>query len=746
MISPRHIATQADLSPFYTREYPQLFDYELAFTQRYRAVENEPPAAREAAMVAFQFPHILVPMQPGDLLAGRIAYPKVAVGPQAVGVGYSCPIRELTRDVGNGKYTGQSAEKARALIEFWQPRRTQTKVREAFPAWLQELMPSDEWAWEAGETFPLYRIAGLQFSYETLLELGIGGLREQIAARSPQPDGALAQGFHAALGVLVSSMRRYEQDIRARLTGQTLSVADRNAFAQVADDLEHLQTKAPTSFRQACQLMWLYSLHAGVWNYGRLDEDLGPFLAEDLDRGVLTEEAATVLLQSLFKLMHAYDNRFDNRVMVGGKGRQYEEDADRFAVLAMEAVLRNRLNQPQLSLRFYEGQNPVLYEKALEVIGAGCTFPILYNDERAVADVMKAHGLDEQTALQWLPYGCGETMILNQSVATPNAIINLPEILNRTLAYAVKKPKQAKTFDAFFDLYARRVDALMRAGAFVQKIQYDVVGQTLPFLFISLLYDDCLERGRGLLEGGVRYLSGTNETYGNITCSDALTAIKQRVYQKNKYTLAQLKKALDADFENAQALREDLLRAPKFGNDNEAADAMARRVHEQVCLSASSHAKEARLDHYLVVIINNWANTLLGRFTGATADGRKQGESLSNANNPSAGMDRSGTTAFLNSLLKLDSDVHAGSVQNMKFAPSLFGRDLPRLKALMGAYWKQGGSQAMITVVSRKDLEAAMREPEKWGHLMVRVGGFSMRFVELDRDVQLDILARTLNE
>jgi pyruvate-formate lyase len=118
---------------------------------------------------------------------------------------------------------------------------------------------------------------------------------------------------------------------------------------------------------------------------------------------------------------------------------------------------------------------------------------------------------------------------------------------------------------------------------------------------------------------------------------------------------------------------------------------------------------------------------------------------MANGNNPASGADRSGTTAFLRSLVRLDPALHAGAVQNMKFARELFGARRREAEALLGTYFALGGTQAMITVVGRDDLEAAMREPERWGQLMVRVGGFSARFVELSAAVQHEILERTLN-
>ena len=133
-----------------------------------------------------------------------------------------------------------------------------------------------------------------------------------------------------------------------------------------------------------------------------------------------------------------------------------------------------------------------------------------------------------------------------------------------------------------------------------------------------------------------------------------------------------------------------------------------------------------------------------GEHTAATPDGRRAGEPLANGNGPTAGNDRSGVTAFLNSIVKPDPSLHAGYVHNMKFSKQMFGADRPKLEALLDTYWANGGTQAMITVVSRGDLESAMKEPEKYANLIVRVGGFSARFVDLARGVQEDLLKRTL--
>ncbi len=218
------------------------------------------------------------------------------------------------------------------------------------------------------------------------------------------------------------------------------------------------------------------------------------------------------------------------------------------------------------------------------------------------------------------------------------------------------------------------------------------------------------------------------------------------MFVQQRCSLPEILRALRANFVGHEELLRACRAVLKYGNDEALADEMASKVHQHICTVTRDQAARVGLDSYLVVIINNWANVVLGRHVGASADGRLAGEAMANANNPTPGSDTRGVSAFLNSLATLDPSIHAGAVQNMKFGKEWFcPNNRPKFEALLRTYFQRGGTQAMITVVSRDDLEAAMREPEKWGHLLVRMGGFSIRFVELPPDAQREVLARTLH-
>ncbi len=744
-------------------DWAQHLDTELALTDAHRRHADAHPAVRELSCLQVLFPAVFQPIGDADLFAGRIFYPLVAFGPEPFGLGYNCATDAVQRLMARYAPAGRNREQVDAMLEYWRGRTTAQKCRAAFPLDVIQALPSDAWTEDVAPAFPLYRMGGSVLDYGKLVRLGVPGLKAEIARRQAAvgadnaDSAAFLNGLHGALDVFERSLRFYGAQALS-LASDCPDAIRKAELARIASACEALRSRAPATFFEACQLIWLYVLHAGTWNYGRMDMYLGPILSCDLDSGAIDEQEALRLLCNWWSLIKAYDNLSNNRVFIGGRGRPDERACDRFALLAIEASRRVRLNQPQLSLRFYKGQNSCLMNAALTALGEGCTFPILYNDDVNVPAVASAFGVPEVEAISYTPFGCGEYVIEHRSFGSPNGVINLAKILELVLHNGFDPIAQRQSgpttgeltqFGSFEDLwraYAAQTEYFVAALADQQRIEYDVTGQDANFLFLSALYDDCIARGRPLLGGGVRYLGGTLETYGNITAADALLAIKDVVYDRQIFSLTELVEACDANFEGYSDIHRALLAAPKYGNDDDRADAMAVRVHKHICRATTEQSRRVGLASYLVVIINNWSYAVFGRVTGATTDGRRAGQPLSNANNPSAGMDRNGPTAFLNSLVKLSPALHAGAVQNMKFSKEMFSRHRSRLEALLMGYWNRGGAQAMITVVSAADLKAAIAEPEKWGQLMVRVGGFSAHFVNLPRSVQEDILRRTLYE
>ncbi len=737
---------------------------ELKFTATYRQYQHEHPALREAMCLRAQLPETLAEIEKHDLFAGRLAHAFVGFSPDEWGptaFGYYCQSTEIEKELQDSSLEATPRKMIQEMLDFWKGEDTSSKLRAAYPARMARHLPSDNWMGESGIAFPLYRMTGGNIDFGKLMTLGVPGMFDEVerhrrVAAANGGDVKLYEGMRIALEVFVEVCMYYAAQA-GEMAASTKEESRVRQLRETAQTLEGITQAKPQTLREAVQLFWLYALVADVRNYGRMDVYLGDFYAHDLERGVFSEAEALALLQALWRLMAARKTRVHGRVIIGGMGRPNEANADRFALLAMEATRTVHEIEPQLSLRFHRGMNPALMEKALAVIGAGRTFPMLYNDEVNVPAVEKAFALERAEAEQYVPYGCGEYIIEHKSFGTPSGVINLLKALEVTLHNGVdpltgKKMGLAlgafKDFESFGELwraYQQQVEFFVEIMAEQEVLAYKIAGETAPFLYMSMLYHDCLVRGKGIFSGGIKYLGGTLETYGNTNTADSLTAIKELVYDQKVLSPEQVFAALDANFEDCARQRRLMLNAPKYGNDDERADDMLLQVHNHVCHAVRRQRQRVGLHSYLVVVINNSANTLMGHYTAASADGRLSGEPMANGNAPSGGSDRQGATAFLNSIVKPNPAIHAGAVQNMKFSRDLFTNARAKLRALLDTYFEKGGAQAMITVVNRDELERALAEPEKYQHLFVRVGGFSARFVELSRDVQLEILSRTLH-
>jgi pyruvate-formate lyase len=560
-----------------------------------------------------------------------------------------------------------------------------------------------------------------------------------------------------ALQLLADICLRYATQAR-QLAAQTEDEAWEVELLQMAGILERITVSAPQSLQEGLQLYWLYALISGVVNYGRMDVALGDLLSKDLDSGTLTLERALDLLIALWQMIADRHIFFNGRIILGGKGRPNEANADRFALLAMEATRRVIETEPQLTLRFYKGQNPALMAKALDVLAEGRTYPMLYNDDVNIPAVASAFGVDEVEAANYLPYGCGEYLLDHRSYGSPNAVLSMPKALEavlnngkdlltgQELGLALGEFSSFETFEQLLTAYKKQVEYHLLYLAQHHAWEYKAENASAAFLFVSMLYDDCIEKGRSLVNRGPVYTGGIVETFGMVNTADSLAVIKRLVYDEQRLAPEQMLAALQADFAGYEAEHRLMKAVPKYGNDDDHADAIMQEVSRHVGAACQAMSKRVGLDYFLVVNINNYANVSTGAAAGASADGRRAGAPFANGNTPTAGNDTRGVTAFLNSIVKPNPHYHAGYVHNMKFSKQMFTRQRPKLEALLNTYFARGGTQAMITVVSRGDLENAMREPEKYRNLIVRVGGFSARFVELDRQVQLDILNRTLIE
>jgi pyruvate-formate lyase len=399
--------------------------------------------------------------------------------------------------------------------------------------------------------------------------------------------------------------------------------------------------------------------------------------------------------------------------------------------------------------------NSSIFAKAVEVIGEGSTYPILYNDDVNVPGVANAYKVSRDEAEQYIMSNCGEYSLDHRSINSPNGSISYSKLFEITLFNGTDpvsgKPMGIKTgdftdfkaFNELWEAYGRQAEFFIALISDRMAAIYQAAGKCSCHLFGSMLFDDCIEKGKGLISG-TRYLGTDIETHGLLCVADSLTAIKKLVFDDKAITSERLLEALKANFEGYEAERRLMIDAPKFGNDNDEADSMALDLYNRINSITSGQSERLKVDFSLASHISVNAYVQLGSFIGATPDGRKAGSPVTNSCNPIPENDRSGITALLNSMSRLEPSNANGQVNHLKLSRNLFSKQRHKVDALINAFFENGGCHLCIAVLDRDDLEKAMKEPEKYTNLMVRVGGFSARFVTLSKELQEDILARTL--
>ena len=749
------IAQNAEISKKIPCEKPVLTQLEIMerYTDTHRAHRKDAKEAREIACLGVLYPALFRSLEEGDLIAGRIDFLPIGFGcvTSVGGVGHYCVFSKL-RTFGSQLPEPERARVDR-LYDYWLDHDVKT-------IYCRDVLTETTVGAFIDCRYPMIataRLSGMMLDYQKLLDLGIGALRGEICAGLERsPDSPFYRALLGCLDLFEICAEHLIQAAKSQMEDATPK--RREELVGMARDLEAIKHGRPQTFAQALQLFWLYALLAGCINYGRMDDLLGPFLARDLEAGRLTEDRACDYIKSLWRMIENRRTTVNGRIIVGGRGRRNPKEADVFLRIAMRVAGDCKYVEPQFTLRFDRETPQDIMDMALECLGRGTTYPTLYNDDVNIPAVMFGMRLDEETAEQYVPFGCTEFVIQGQSTGTPNVCLNLLKILTLLLNEGVDpmdgqrkcgpvKIPPVEAFGSFEDLfgcYKKLLDHYIELSIGAQMHSYKVMNDQVSFLFTSILMDDCIARGKALLDGGVRYLGGTNETYGNINASDSLYAIKQLVYDTKKYTLAEIAKACAANFEGYEQLRADCLACDKYGNDLDGVDTLASELYNYVAQGVRESGISAGMQYFLIVISNNQVNTEWGRQTGASPDGRLAGMYMNPANNPQGGADKSGPTAMLNSLLRFDPKYHAGSVQNIKFTPNLFNENREVVSALLKTYFEKGGCHLMVTVVDRGVLEDAVKHPERYPNLLVRVSGFSAVFVNLEPDIQQEVISRVL--
>lgn len=574
--------------------------------------------------------------------------------------------------------------------------------------------PAEPGAWTAqldtGHTCPDWR---------DLLEYGFTGLRDRAAAGSGVFYDAVAMVYEGA----VTLCRRFG------------SALPGSAVAALAEG-------PPKTFHEALQLAYLYhelqEMEDGysVRSMGRLDVLYNRFYVDDLAAGRLTREQAKELLKYFWVKFFA-----KTQGKLFGKPFLFGPEANELSCLAFEVYREMQIVDPKLHFRFSERTPQEFLQQVVGCIQAGCTGIVTVNDTAQV-QMLCENGKARADAEDYILIGCYEPAVMGRELNCSGACaVNLAKAVELVLAsgnYASFEQLMAAYLDVLDELITRAMDRVRR--------EERLWPQAAPTPLLSGTMGACIERGLDVSEGGAEYNTSGCLCVGLANAVDSLAVIRRLVYDEGLCTLDELKTALAANWEGHERLR--LIarnRVPKWGNNDDRVDGIAAEVTDFLAerINHEPNARGGVFQAALYAIINTAKR--FGAPTGALPDGRLAGEPLTMNTGATVGMDRSGVTALINSVTKIDlSGFPNGTVLDIMLHPSVTRgmEGIQTICSIIRSHFAQGGMAIQFNIFDAEQLREAQRSPERFANLQVRVCGWNARFVDLAPDEQEIFIAK----
>lgn len=534
---------------------------------------------------------------------------------------------------------------------------------------------------------------------------------------------------------------------------------------RIQESCEWIAYHQPESFHEAIQLILLAHEHvlaeagSGSISFGRLDQYLYPFYKKDLCNKRITKTDAQEMITAFWRKIAEYELGWQN-VTLGGCNKDGIDMCNDLTIFCMNASLVVRADQPQVSLRVHKNMPQMVWEKAFELIQTGMGFPELYNDEIAVKAKMAWGGVSEEDAWNYSIVGCVELSAGGKEYShTEGARFNWLKILELMLNegkcsvtgldWELTEKHMLSEIHSFHELYEWYKKELESFTRFICRYIDDLSQQYAnywPVPFLSSMMQGCIENGRDVTDCGTIYNNLTVDCVGVASIADALEAIEVLVFKEKIINLDELTTVLSSNFEGFDSIREKMLSCPKYGNDIDSVDSKVKDLTELFVNTLSDVPMKYRKGRYQAGFYTSYFHATMGMLTGASPDGRKAKDALSSSLSPTAGMDKNGPTALLNSANKINMECFSnGMVLDLKFTSDFFENEKHRqaIQLLVEEYFEKGGLEIQFNALDKKTLLEAKKNPFKYRNLVVRVSGFSAYFVTLEESLQDEIIRRT---
>lgn len=667
------------------------------------------------------------------------------------------------------------------MIPYWDKRSVRNQI-------LRQMTPEWKAAYDAGifTEFMEQRGPGHTVGSFKLYEKGFLDYKEDIQKAMDQLDfmndpealekKSELEGMRLASEAIMILGERYANYAR-ELAEKEANPQRKEELLQIAANCDVVPAHKPETYWQAIQMYWF--VHLGVtselnpwdsYSPGRLDQHLNPFYERDTDAGILTDDTALELLECLWvkfnnqpappkvgitlKESSTYTD-FAN-LNTGGITPNGENGVNNVSYLILDCMDEMKLLQPSSNVQISRKTPQRFVKRACEISRKGWGQPAFYNTEAIVQELLNA-GKTLEDARRGGTSGCVETGAFGNEAYILTGYFNIPKIFELTMnngydqvagkqiGLQLGEAKDFKTYDELFEAFKKQITYFLNIKIQGSNVIEKIYAEKMPVPFLSILTNDCISKGKDYNGGGARYNTKYIQGVGIGTITDCLASVKYNVYEQKNFTMEELTKALDDNFEGHERIL-NLIRnkTPKFGNDDDYADEIMKAVFEYYRTQVTGRPNMLG-GTYRINMLPTTCHVYFGEVMKASPDGRLAHKPVSEGISPAKGADINGPTAVVKSCAKMDHLQTGGTLLNQKFSPGVVAGEqgLDQMANLVRSYFNMDGHHIQFNVIDKDVLIKAQKNPDDYKDLIVRVAGYSDHFRNLSKALQDEIIERT---
>ncbi|MBW1901736.1 MAG: hypothetical protein JRJ20_08880, partial [Deltaproteobacteria bacterium] len=773
-----HIRTYSKICPERARYW----------TRGYRESDGEPEVIRVANAVASVLDNMTIYIEPGELIVGNYAS-----SPVAMPIYQEYFIDWLPDAIGpQGMYEDRVNDEERKelleIAEYWKGNALGDRIRAQCGP---ELEIYKEFNGVTCTIEVLESHAAVTSGFRRLIKYGANGIikkckdrLKEVLEEGPKLNAtgsgktATTQEYVDKIANLNAMIIANEAFVRfgKHYSKLALEMAAKEKDSERVKELKKISevcgrvpAEPPRTLHEAFQTFFLFHMLQAVVTsrcYGsvvRFDVLFNPFLQKDLTDGRITREEALELIECLWVKVEGISSIRPPQAealsvgstqyqtfTLGGVLENGEDAINEMSYLALEASMNVHTIQPTLVVRYHTDIDPKFIDKCIDCIRSGLGFPAFLSDAQAFPMFVR-QGVPEDQIWDWTCPSCvSRTMPdanMRQGYAA-NTYFSYGKCLDLALNDGYDRwldiqlgphtgdPTIFKSIEDVKKAYLNQVEYHMERAMKIIYIAEEIRCRYIKRPLVSPYLDECIERGMTTTDFAAygTYNCPEIQTPGGVNVGDSLTVLKKLVFDENKVTMKELLDAMLNNWEGKEDLRQMCLAVPKFGNDNDEADQMARWVQHE-----SQEVLGKFTDYWGAQVRSQGAITSgyysYGRACPATPEGRVDSEPFADGSiSPMAGRDTRGPTATMKSVSKVDPQMANELLLNQKFMPQFLEEENKKLFAdYLKTWYDLDCWHVQFNVVDKDVLLDAQKHPENYPDLVVRVAGYSSYWVDLGK-------------